>query len=243
MRDLSLPKWNFRNLLCDKLINLLKMQRTYWRQRGKIRWVKEGDAGTRFFHAHATISHKRNTIAALTDDQGLVWTAHDQKANLAWDAFKTRLGASEAGTMLYNLNDLLIQHDDLDDLHLNFSKEEIDNVIKELPRDKSLGPDGFNNEFIKKCWPFIANDFYDLCQAFCEGSICTRSINTSYITLIPKTEGPTTMNDFRPISLLNSSLKIITKIMANRLQGIIPNLIHRNQYGFIKKRTIQDCLA
>lgn len=54
-RDLSLPEWNFRNLVSDKLISLLKQQRTYWMQRGKVRWVKEGDAGTKFFHGHATI--------------------------------------------------------------------------------------------------------------------------------------------------------------------------------------------
>lgn len=36
-----------------------------------------------------------------------------------------------------------------------FTQEEIDNVIKGLPNDKSLGPDGFNNEFLKKYWPII----------------------------------------------------------------------------------------
>jgi len=54
-RGLSLPEWNFKNLISGKLILLLKQQRTYWKQRGKIRWVKEGDAGTKKFHAHATI--------------------------------------------------------------------------------------------------------------------------------------------------------------------------------------------
>lgn len=44
-RDLSLPEWNFRNLISEKLISLLKQQKTYQRQRGKIRWIKEGDAG------------------------------------------------------------------------------------------------------------------------------------------------------------------------------------------------------
>jgi hypothetical protein len=64
-RDFSLPEWNFRDLISEKLIFLLKQQKTYWKQKGKIRWVKEGDASTRFFHAHATIKHINNTITAL----------------------------------------------------------------------------------------------------------------------------------------------------------------------------------
>jgi hypothetical protein len=51
------------------------------------------------------------------------------------------------------------------------------------------------------------------------------------------------MNDFTPISLLNYSLKFLTKLLANRLQLIILKVVHENQYGFIKGRTIQDCLA
>jgi len=51
------------------------------------------------------------------------------------------------------------------------------------------------------------------------------------------------INEFRPISLLNSSLKLITKILANRLQQHITSLVHKNQYGFIKSRTTQDCLG
>ena len=65
----------------------------------------------------------------------------------------------------------------------------------------------------------------------------------AFITLIPKISSPSAVNDFRPISLLNSVLKLLTKLMVNRLQAIILHLIHDNQYGFIKTRTIQDCLA
>lgn len=65
----------------------------------------------------------------------------------------------------------------------------------------------------------------------------------SHITLLPKKSPPLTVSDYRPIYLLNMSIKLVTKILANRLQKVITNLIHKNQYGFIKRRTIQDCLA
>lgn len=65
LRDLTLPEWNFRIIIAEKLISLLRQQRTYWKQRRKIRWVREGDAGTRFFHAHATIRHRKNKISSI----------------------------------------------------------------------------------------------------------------------------------------------------------------------------------
>jgi retron-type reverse transcriptase len=78
---------------------------------------------------------------------------------------------------------------------------------------------------------------------FFQGKANLECINTSYITLVPKKDSPETVNDFRPISLMNISLKLITKLLADRLQQVILKLVHRNQYGFIRSRTIQDCLA
>jgi hypothetical protein len=68
-------------------------------------------------------------------------------------------------------------------------------------------------------------------------------LNNSYITLVPKVSHLETVNDFRPISLMNIGLKVLTKLLADRLQSIILCLVHPNQYGFIRSRTIQDCLA
>ena len=69
------------------------------------------------------------------------------------------------------------------------------------------------------------------------------SINTAFITLIPKIPSLEVINDYRPISPVSIRLKFLTKLLANRLQNIIIALVHKNQHGFIKTRTIQDCLA
>jgi retron-type reverse transcriptase len=83
-----------------------------------------------------------------------------------------------------------------------------------------------------------------LCNDFANGNLNLESIyTTSLITLIPKKDNPLGVNDYMPISLLNYSLKFLTKLLANRLQSVILEVVHPNQYGFIKGRTIQDCLA
>lgn len=242
-RDLSIEEWSFRTLVRDKLLALLEQQRVYWMQRGPIKWATLGDAGTKFFHANATIRHRGNLIKSLTDDSGNVVTSHADKASLIWETFKQRIGTLGPNKMVFDLDTILHRHDNLNTIEGIFSTQEIDEVVKQLPNNKSPGPDGFSNEFIKKCWPSIKNDYYELCWEFQANNVCLSSINSSFVTLIPKNQTPSTLSDYRPISLLNGSLKLITKLLANRLQNLIIPLIHNNQYGLIRSRTIQDCLA
>jgi hypothetical protein len=85
--------------------------------------------------------------------------------------------------------------------------------------------------------------FYALFDGFYKGQADLKSINNSFITLVPKSSTPSGVNNFRPISLLGGPIKLITKLLAKRLQKVIMKLIHANQYGFIKERSIQDYLG
>ena len=69
------------------------------------------------------------------------------------------------------------------------------------------------------------------------------NLNDAYITLIPKKQTPECVGDLRPISRTSVGLKFLTKLAANRFQQEITKCVHKNQYGIIKSRTIQDCLA
>ena len=109
---------------------------------------------------------------------------------------------------------------------------------QQMPPDKSPGLDGFNGIFLKKCWPIIKEEFYKLADDFHSGTLKLQNINGSYITLVPKCQTPSDVNDFSPISLSNVYLKFLTKLVANRLQEHILRCIHKNQYGFLKSKSI-----
>lgn len=66
------------------------------------------------------------------------------------------------------------------------------------------------------------------------------NIKFSYLALIPKEANPSTFNRFHPISLCNSSYKIITKIIANRIKEVLPIIISKNQGGFMPNMQIID---
>jgi hypothetical protein len=68
-------------------------------------------------------------------------------------------------------------------------------VVKDFPADKAPGPDGFSGKFLKKCWPVIREDYYKLIDDFYNEKINLESVNTAFITLIPKVADPENMNE------------------------------------------------
>lgn len=86
-RDLSLDEWNFRLILRDKLLSLLEQQRIYWKHRGAIKWATLGDARTKFFHANATIRHRRNSNAILKSKTGDIISSHPGKRGTLMEGF------------------------------------------------------------------------------------------------------------------------------------------------------------
>jgi hypothetical protein len=97
--------------------------------------------------------------------------------------------------------------------------------------------------FMKMCWATIKGDFVRMFNDFYEENIQLVYINTAHITLIPKKSDPHDLNDYRSISHVSLPLKFIIQLMANWLQKDIIPILHQNQYGFIKTRNIQVCIA
>ena len=77
-------------------------------------------------------------------------------------------------------------------------------------------------------------------QTFFHTGHLLKSVNHTIITLIPKVQIPTSLKQFRPISLCTTLYKVIAKILANRLKSVLHCCICKNQSAFIPGRQILD---
>jgi hypothetical protein len=105
-------------------------------------------------------------------------------------------------------------------------KKEILDTLKEMKRNASPGPDGFNVEFYLAAWEWIGDDVTKVIRDFYVQGTLPNHINDTHIVLIPKKLAPVVPRDFRPISLCNVIYKIIAKTLANRLKAHLPEHIH-----------------
>lgn len=123
------------------------------------------------------------------------------------------------------------------------SNDEIKQAVFSLNNDSAPGPDGFGSCFYQIYWDIVKEDVIKAVLQFFNTGWILPNFNANTLILIPKTQNADSMDQFRPIAMANFKFKIISKILADRLAQIMPNIVSQEQRGFIQGRNIKDCVC
>jgi hypothetical protein len=127
-------------------------------------------------------------------------------------------------------------------LEAPFLEKEVKNVIFGMDGNKAPGSDGFSLAFFRACWEVLKKDIMAIFSDFHARGKFEKSLNSTFISLIPKVFGAVKLKDFRPISLVSGIYKIISKVLANRLKLVMSRIISTPQNAFVKGRQILDSM-
>ena len=110
-----------------------------------------------------------------------------------------------------------ISEEDASWLDRPLDEDEVFGVVHDFNGDKAPGPDSFTMAFFQSCWSMVKTDIMNVFHAFHAHAVFEKSLNTTFLALIPKKVDAEDVKDFRPINLVGGLYKIIAKVLANRM--------------------------
>uniref|UniRef100_A0A2N9GXK7 Reverse transcriptase domain-containing protein n=1 Tax=Fagus sylvatica TaxID=28930 RepID=A0A2N9GXK7_FAGSY len=211
-----------------------------WRQKSRALWLREGDKNTKFFHRLANSHRRYNSISSLSING--VLSSDSEAISECITNFYTHLFEEEEceRPLLDGLDFSMISGEDALWLERPFGEEEVAGVVAGFNGDKAPGPDGFSMGFFQSCWDILHTDVMAVLHYFHGLSSFEKSLNATFVSLIPKKSAALEVKDFRPISLVGGMYKILAKLLANRLKVVLPKIISTSQNAFVQGRQILD---
>ncbi|GJX20809.1 hypothetical protein Tco_0223486 [Tanacetum coccineum] len=178
------------------------MESMEFAQKAKIKWSIEGDENTKYYHD--IINKRRNNLAIrgiIVDGEWIEDPNVVKNEFLSY--FRDRFNNPGVSRLILDMDfPNKLSQDQMQDLERMFSKEEIKGAVWDCDLDKSPGLDGFTFRFYLRFWILIEDEVVDAVNHFFNNGFCPKGGNSSFIALIPKSQGAKMVIDFRPISLL-----------------------------------------
>jgi hypothetical protein len=231
-----------------ELENTLLYEEIHWRQKSRALWLKEGDSNTRFFHKVANSHRRNNCVDNLCIDGVMSHDPTEVKEHIV--QFYKKLYTEQSNWRPRMDNQAFSSIDDEEKVWLerDFEEMEVWEVVKGMDGDKAPGPDGdkapgpdgFTMAFFQSCWAVVKHDVMAVFSEFYRRRQLVKSLNVTFVSLVPKKVDAVEMKDFRPISLVGGMYKIVSKVLANRLKKVLGKLISYSQNAFIGGRQILD---
>ena len=190
----------------------------------------------------ANSHRRRNSISSISINGRRLVKEAEVKEGLV-GAFQSLLSASNSWLPPYpDLCFNLIGADQTAKLEEMFTKEEVLAAVSGLNDDKAPGPDGFPIAFWSFSWDFVKDEVMGFFKDFFQNDQFVKSLNATFLVLVPKGSTVEDLKDLRPISLVGSLYKILSKVLANRIKSVMMLIISQSQNAFVEGRQILDAV-
>ncbi|CAI5477635.1 unnamed protein product [Closterium sp. Yama58-4] len=251
----ELRQEQMRNPSCQRTRDLLLVRETQLREyhaskRDRLHLMAgtntelAGEVPSPFLSARVKVRKQRTQIAELS--VGGV-TVRDSKDILsAATKYFTDLFGSDSRTMTSSwklLPGKKLSTEAVVALEEDWSEQEVKQAFKALANNKSPGRDGLPKELFEQNWDVLGKEFLKMAMSFSKSASLPASIKEAVTILLHKKGDKDSLDNYRPITLLNFTYKVLARVVASRMKQWLHQVISEEQYGFIPGRRISDAIG
>ena len=214
--------------------------------RSQARWIEKGEKSTKYFLRLESRNKVKKTATKLQREDGSYTTEAREILQMQADFYeklysaRNAKSAEEVESYLKTISMPKLSEEESTTCEGQFSVDECREALKGFKNNKAPGNDGLTAEFYKKFWSTFGTLMVEsFNESYIKGEL-TNSQRQAVITLLDKGKDRSLLKNWRPISLLNVDYKIASKALANRFTKYLPNIISKNQAGYVKGRNIVD---
>ena len=212
--------------------------------RSKAKDLELGEKPSSYFLCKEAKRGQKKCISTISDEFGNIFNTSPGIMGVFRNYYSKLLSAEPIDELTCNhfLADLpQLDSTDSDLLEGEITKDEILKALKDMEDNKSPGPDGLTKEFYVSTFDVLGDVLLRVVNLCFQQESLPVSSKTSYITLICKDfKNASDVKNWRPISLLNVDVKIISKLLCTRLGKVIGEIVHLDQTCAVPGRSIQD---
>ncbi|XP_026459304.1 uncharacterized protein LOC113359963 [Papaver somniferum] len=221
---------------------LHKIKGEFYQQKSRDDFIKDIENNSKYFHSKVNNRKCRNNIDSIQDHENKWLQTREEISGHLTMHFKN-ISTSVNPNLdenLYNVLPSIISDEDNLALTRIPSNEEIHSTFKSMENWSAPGPEGFQAGFYKSQWDIVGEDVCLMVKRFFESMHILKQINNTYISLIPKKKKAISAADYRPIGVCNTSYKVISKVIVNRMKPLMEKLISPFQAAYVSGRLISD---
>ncbi len=123
------------------------------------------------------------------------------------------------------------------------SEDEVRRELRRVNVRKAAGPDGITGRILRSCADQLAGLFTSIFNESLATSVVPTSFKKSVIIPVPKNSKPSCLNDYRPVALTSTVMKVFERLLKKHICSSIPATLDPLQFAYRPNRSTDDAIS